>query len=201
MTTAWDLLIVTRDDAAGSPVDPDDLSLALAGAELLDLIDSPAARLDGDRIVPGPAGTTGDSLLDQAAASLIRQQPYETVDDWLWRRGNKLSAAYADALEAEGYAVRPRRRWLPVRSDQPVLVDSPARERAAGRWASGEPVLSVLAAAAGRPGGDTGRAGQVTDDAYATVLAAVSNAVTELEAVRQRRRIEKDAFDNIWRAP
>jgi hypothetical protein len=25
--------------------------------------------------------------------------------------------------------------------------------------------------------------------------------VTELEAVRQRRRIEDAAFDNIWRAP
>ena len=201
MSTAWDLLIVTKDDAAGTPVDQDDLSLALAGAELLDLIDSPAARLDGDRIVPGPPVTTSDGLLDQAAASLVRQEPYETVDQWLWRRGEKLSSAYAEALETEGYAVRPRRRWVPLRSDHPVLVDSPVRERAADRWASGEPVLSVLAAAVGVPGGEAGRPDSVPDEDAAAVLAAVGNAVTELEAERQRRRIEKDAFDNVWRAP
>ena len=201
MSTAWDLLIVTRDDAAGTPVDQDDLSLALAGAELLDLLDSPAARLDGDRIVPGPPVTTSDGLLDQAAASLVRQEPYETVDQWLWRRGQTLSSAYAEALETEGYAVRPRRRWVPLRADHPVLVDSPVRERAADRWASGEPVLSVLAAAVGVPGGEAGRPDSVPDEDAAAVLAAVGNAVTELEAERQRRRIEKDAFDNVWRAP
>ncbi|MEU5247025.1 GPP34 family phosphoprotein, partial [Streptomyces asoensis] len=38
-------------------------------------------------------------------------------------------------------------------------------------------------------------------DAVGTVLAAVGDAVTELEAVRQRRSIEDAAFDNIWRAP
>ncbi|MBY8880132.1 GOLPH3/VPS74 family protein [Actinacidiphila acidipaludis] len=201
MSTAWDLLIVTKDDAAGTPVDADDLSLALAGAELLDLVDSPAAALDGDRIVPGPPVTTSDSLLDQAAAALVRQEPYETVDQWLWRRGEKLSSAYTEALETQGYAVRPHHRWLPGRSDRAVLVDSPARERAAERWASGEPVLSVLAAAVGVPGGEAGRPDSVADEDGATVLAAVGNAVTELEAERQRRRIENDAFDNIWRAP
>ncbi len=39
------------------------------------------------------------------------------------------------------------------------------------------------------------------DEALVTVLAAVNDALTELEAVRQRRRIENAAFDNIWRAP
>ncbi|GAA3295762.1 hypothetical protein GCM10020295_23700 [Streptomyces cinereospinus] len=34
-----------------------------------------------------------------------------------------------------------------------------------------------------------------------TVLAALGDALTELEAVRQRRRVEQDAFDNVWRAP
>ncbi|MYX63583.1 GPP34 family phosphoprotein, partial [Streptomyces sp. SID8382] len=33
-----------------------------------------------------------------------------------------------------------------------------------------------------------------------TVLAAVNDAVMELEAERQRRAIEEAAFDNVWRA-
>lgn len=33
------------------------------------------------------------------------------------------------------------------------------------------------------------------------MLIAVGDAVTELGAVRERRRIENVAFDNIWRAP
>ncbi|MFE3630330.1 GPP34 family phosphoprotein, partial [Streptomyces goshikiensis] len=37
------------------------------------------------------------------------------------------------------------------------------------------------------------------DDTTATVLAAVNDALMELEAVRQRRAIEDAAFDNIWR--
>jgi hypothetical protein len=225
VSTAWDLLIATRDAAAG-PVDPDDLSLALAGAELLDLIGARAVSLEGDRIVPGPQATAGDDLLDQAARALVRQEPYETVDAWLRRRGDTLSSAYSAALETRGYAVRPRRRWAPLRTGRPELVDSPARTHAAERRASGEPVLAGLAAAVGVPGGDEGdrtdrrlaaeddatapatagatapaTAGASMDDATATVLAAVGDAVTQLEAVRQRRGVEKAAYDNIWRAP
>ena len=37
------------------------------------------------------------------------------------------------------------------------------------------------------------------DDAVDTVLAAVDDASVELAAERQRRSIEQDAFDNIWR--
>jgi hypothetical protein len=219
VSTAWDLLIATRDAAAG-PVDPDDLSLALAGAELLDLIGTRAASLEGDRIVPGPQATTGDDLLGQAARALVRQEPYETVDAWLRRRGDTLSSAYSAALETRGY-VRPRRRWAPLRTGRPELVDSPARTHAAERRASGEPVLAGLAAAVGVPGSDEGdrtdrrlaadaadddatapaTAGASMDDATATVLAAVGDAVTQLEAVRQRRGVEKAAYDNIWRAP
>jgi hypothetical protein len=220
VSTAWDLLIATRDAAAG-PVDPDDLSLALAGAELLDLIGARAVSLEGDRIVPGPQATTGDDLLGQAARALVRQEPYETVDAWLRRRGDTLSSAYSAALETRGYAVRPRRRWAPLRTGRPELVDSPARTHAAERRASGEPVLAGLAAAVGVPGSDEGdrtdrrlaadaadddatapaTAGASMDDATATVLAAVGDAVTQLEAVRQRRGVEKAAYDNIWRAP
>jgi hypothetical protein len=200
MTTAWDLMIVTR-DGTGGPVDPDDLSLALAGAELLDLMEAGAASLDGDRIVPGLPTSLRDPLLDQAAGALRRERPHESAGAWLWRRGERLSAAYRAALETEGYAVRAKRRWVPLHSDEPVLVDSPAREHAAERWASGEPVLSALAAAAGVPDREVPDvAGHLPDD-VTTVLAAVGNAVTELEAVRQRRRVEQQAFDNIWRAP
>ncbi|MGW7365940.1 GPP34 family phosphoprotein, partial [Streptomyces sp. NPDC054841] len=71
--------------------------------------------------------------------------------------------------------------------------------------------LAVLAAAAGISGREPVEAGEaqeaeatgdspgVADDAVATVLAAVNDAVTELAAERQRRDIHDAAFDNIWR--
>lgn len=34
----------------------------------------------------------------------------------------------------------------------------------------------------------------------AAVLAAVHDAVEELQSVRQRKDVEQAAFDNIWRA-
>ncbi|WP_338014188.1 hypothetical protein [Streptomyces sp. CB01580] len=39
----------------------------------------------------------------------------------------------------------------------------------------------------------------VDDDVLDTVLAAVHEALTQLEAVRLRRSVEQAAFDNIWR--
>lgn len=39
------------------------------------------------------------------------------------------------------------------------------------------------------------------DEAVTTVLAAVHDAVMELEAVRQKRNIESAAFANLWRGP
>src|SRR3954463_9304337 len=98
MTTPRDLLIVALDAAPGRPVEPGDLSLALAGAEVIDLLGARALTLGGDRIVPGHPSATGDRLLDEAASSPARQVPYESVDDWLWRRGRGLSAAYLAAL-------------------------------------------------------------------------------------------------------
>jgi len=199
MTTPRDLLIITMDVESSRPVEQGDLSLALAGAELLDLLDAQALTLDDDRIVPSPQGDLGDRLLDEASAALIRQPPYESVEDWLWRRGRGLSSAYLAELGAEAQVTRPRRRWIPVRTGRPELVDSPARRRAADRLASGEPVLAALAAAAGVHGEQTEGLADLTDDAVVTVLAVVNDAVTELEAVRQRRGIEDAAFDNIWR--
>lgn len=94
-------------------------------------------------------------------------------------------------LEAEGQLVRQRRRG------QPTLADSPDRRRAADRWTAAEPVLASLAEAVGI--GTAEEPPAVPDDTTATVLAAVNDALMELEAVRQRRAIEDAAFDNIWR--
>lgn len=199
MTTPRDLLIITLDVESSRPVEQGDLSLALAGAELVDLLDAQALTLDGDRILPGLPWVLGDRLLDEAASSLIRQAPYESVENWLWRRGRGLSAAYLAVLEVEGHLIRPRHRWIPPRSGPQALADSPARRHAADRWTSGEPVLAFLAAAVGVHEESSEEASSLADDAVVTVLAAVSDAVTELEAVRQRRRIEQAAFDNIWR--
>ncbi|MFI9603962.1 GPP34 family phosphoprotein [Streptomyces sp. NPDC052043] len=201
MTTPRDLLIISMDVPSERPVEQGDLSLALAGAELADLLAAGAAGLDGDHIVPLPRRDTGDRLLDQAAASLRERTPHESVEDWLWRRGEGLAAAYHDALDAQGQLTGRRRRWLPVRGDREAPAGAPARREAAERWASGDPVIAGLAAAVGIEAEPGAPLTAPDDDALVTVLATVNDAVTELEAVRQRRRIENAAFDNIWRAP
>ncbi|MFE2043833.1 GPP34 family phosphoprotein [Streptomyces sp. NPDC059477] len=222
MNTARDLAIVALDSAPERPLEQGDLSLALAGAELLDLADAGALSLDGDDIVPGTASRTGDRLLDGAAGLLVRERPYESVEDWLWRRGRELAAAYTADLEKDGLTARPRGRRIPLRATRAELVDSPERGRARERLASGDPVLTALAAAAGvgefgeagefggdvdaDPSEDAGKATaksltdeSFTDESLTAVLAAVGGAVMELEAVRQRRAIEDAAFDNVWR--
>jgi hypothetical protein len=176
-------------------VEQGDLSLALAAAEVLDLLDARALDLDGDRILPLAPSPTGDRLLDEAAEALVRREPYESVEDWLWRRGRGLSAAYVDDLERIGLTTRTRGRRIPLRTGRTELVDSAARRQAQERRAAGDPVLTALASAAGI--GDA-PAGELTDEAV-TVLAAVGDAVMELEAVRQRKVIEDAAFDNVWR--
>ncbi|MFF3754859.1 GPP34 family phosphoprotein [Streptomyces sp. NPDC002018] len=207
MTTPRDLFLVSMDAPSDSPVDQGDLSLALAGAEVIDLLNAGAVTLEGGRLVPGDPPATTDRLLDEAASSLVRQTPYETVADWLWRRGRGLAAAYLADLEAAGQITRQRyRRWLVFRSSRPVPADSPARELAANRLASDEPVLAALVAAVGINGGraedppdvavdpagtpaEDGamavRAGD--DDAVEAVLTEVDDAVGELVAERRRR--------------
>ncbi|MFI1365131.1 GPP34 family phosphoprotein [Streptomyces griseochromogenes] len=204
MTTARDLLIVALDVPSTRPVGQGDLSLALAGAEVLDLLEAQALVLRGDRLAPSAERVTGDRLLDEAQARLVRQEPYESVEDWLWRRGRGLASAYADAVEDEQGGGK-HRHWLPWRGERTAPADSPERHRAADRWNAREPVLVGLAAALGiedAPPAERTESGTAIDpDTLETVLAAVGNALTELEAVRQRRRIEEDAFDNVWRAP
>ncbi|MEU6555784.1 GPP34 family phosphoprotein [Streptomyces sp. NPDC046915] len=199
MSTPRDLFLVTLDVPGDHPVEPGDLSLALAGAELVDLLGARALTLDGEHIVPGTALTTDDRMLDEAQAALVRNEPYESVDDWLWRRGQGLVTAYRDVLDAEGQ-LSGKRPWWPRRADRAAAADTPARRHAADRWWSREPVLTGLAATLGIEG-ERPPEEEPADEAVATVVLAVGDAVTELGAVRERRRIENAAFDNIWRAP
>ena len=198
MTTPRDLMIIAMDAAPDHPVEQGNLSLALAGAEVIDLLTARAIELDEDLIVPGYRPTLGDRLLEEAASSLVRESPYESLDDWLWRRGRGLSSAYLAVLEGEGQLTRQRHRWMPFRASQ-TLVDSLDHRKAEERWTSNEPVLATLGAALGIRGRRTEDAPSVDDDAVSTVLDAVHDSLTELEAERQRRAIEEAAFDNVWR--
>lgn len=199
MNTARDLAIVTLDMASDHTVEQGDLSLALAAAEMFDLLDAHAFVLDGDLITPSAQAPTGDRLLDEAASALVRQEPYESVEDWLWRRGRGLSAAYVEDLERVGLTARAPGPRFALRAAPSVPVDSAARRQAEERWTSGEPVLTALGTAAGIRDESGEVAEKLTDETVTTVLAALGNAVMELEAVRQRRAIEDAAFDNVWR--
>ncbi|MFE0439704.1 GPP34 family phosphoprotein [Streptomyces nigra] len=207
MNTARDLAIVALDLAQDQRVEQGELSLALAAAEVFDLLDAGALTLAEDRITPNAQAPTGDRLLDEAATALVRREPYESVEDWLWRRGRGLSAAYVADLEQAG--TRPRGPRFSLRAAPAAPVDAAARQRAEERWTSHEPLLTALGAAAGvgldekddleDTDGTEDGSEALTDDTAATVLAALGNAVMELEAVRQRRAIEDAAFDNVWR--
>ena len=64
MTTARDLALVAADPRDRTVVEQGDLSLALAGAELIDLLDAEALTLDGTLLVPaGPAGASGPGTI------------------------------------------------------------------------------------------------------------------------------------------
>ncbi|WKV76578.1 GPP34 family phosphoprotein (plasmid) [Streptomyces sp. PCS3-D2] len=202
MTTAKDLFSIALEPRPEGSPGQGDLSLSLAGAELVDLLRVEAVALDGDLIVPGPRPDLDDRLLGAAAAVLVRQVPYEHVEDWLWRRGRDLAAAYQEAFEEDGLLARARRGRLGLGAERMELVDTPARHRAQRRWQAGDPVLGALAAAIGIDGGEgAGDDGGPGGEAVTTVLAAVNDAVMELEAVRQRRSIENAAFANVWRVP
>ncbi|MEV7493671.1 GPP34 family phosphoprotein [Streptomyces anulatus] len=202
MTTAKDLFIIAMDPVPDHAVGQGDLSLALAGAELLDLIGAGVITVDGDLIVPGGSSAPDDRLLGEAAARITGQPPYERIEDWLWRRGRDLAATYQDALEEDGELTQKRSGRLPFGPRRVELVDTPGRRRATARREEGEPVLAALASAVGIDGGPSGDDEPRLDDgAVTTVVATVHEAVMELEAVRQRRTIENTAFANVWRGP
>ncbi|KPC80710.1 MULTISPECIES: GOLPH3/VPS74 family protein [Streptomyces] len=200
MTTATDLFIISVD--LDHSVGQGDLSLALAGAELIDLISSASdVTLDGDLIVPGGPAAPADRLLAGAWSVLDGQAPYERVEDWLWRRGHDLSAAYQTALEENGLLRQQRRGRSPFGAERVELADSPSRSRALSRWAASEPVLVALASAVGIRSEPSEDEPSLDDEAVTTVLVAVNDAVMELEAERQKRAIENTAFANLWRGP
>jgi hypothetical protein len=203
VSTPRDLLIVAMDMTSVRTVERGNLSLALAGAEAIDLLGARALTLEGDRIVPSSdSPATGDPLLDEAASSFVRQAPYESVGNWLWRRGRDLSVIYTAALEAEGQLTRQHhRRWGVFRSSELVLVDSPARSLVAHRWRADEPVLAALATAVGIRDRRTADSPSVRDDAVATVLAAVDDALNELAAESERRahKLDDAAITNVQR--
>lgn len=149
MTTAHDLMILAL-EPSGRLVERGDLSLALAGAETIDLLGAGVIVLDGTRVVPETSGPAGDRLLTEASHRVRRDEPYEDVTDWLWRRGRGLADAYLAELETEGEVRREeRRRWGVFKASEPVLADTAARRRARARREADEPVLSALAAAIG----------------------------------------------------
>ncbi|MFJ3144628.1 GPP34 family phosphoprotein [Streptomyces halstedii] len=201
MTTAKDLFVIAIDQGPEHAVGQGDLSLALAGAELIDLVGAGAVTVDGDRVVPGGPPAPDDRLLGEAAERLTRQPPYERIEDWLWRRGRDLSAVYQTALEEDGELTRKRGGRLSFGSERVEPVDSPGRRRAADRWEAKEPVLAALASVVGIDDGRSGDEPGLDDEAVTTVVAAVHDAVMELEAVRQRRTIENAAYANLWRGP
>ncbi|CAM5290197.1 GOLPH3/VPS74 family protein [Streptomyces atroolivaceus] len=201
MTTAKDLFIVTMDPRLEHAVGQGDLSLALAGAELIDLSAAGTITVDGDRIVPGGPPAPDDRLLGEAAALLTRQPPYERIEDWLWRRGRDLADVYRTALEEDHELTRKRSGRLSLGSERLELVDTPSRRRATDRWEEKEPVLAHLASVVGIDSAGSDDEAGLDDEAVATVVAAVHDAVMELEAVRQRRTIENAAFANLWRGP
>ncbi|MEV5260635.1 GPP34 family phosphoprotein [Streptomyces anulatus] len=202
MTTAKDLFIIAMDPVPDHAVGQGDLSLALAGAELLDLIGAGVITVDGDLIVPGGSSAPDDRLLGEAAARITGQPPYERIEDWLWRRGRDLAATYQDALEEDGELTQKRSGRLPFGPRRVELVDTPGRRRAIARREEGEPALAALASAVGVDGAPSGDDEPRLDDgAVTTVVATVHEAVMELEAVRQRRTIENTAFANVWRGP
>ncbi|MFF0478442.1 GPP34 family phosphoprotein [Streptomyces sp. NPDC004284] len=200
MTTARDLALFVLSLPPERAVEQGDLSLALAGAEAVDLLKNGSLALDGDRMAPRSDRGTGDRLLDQALASAVRQQSWQTIQSWLWRRGKDLAETYARDLERTGRLVRPRGQCLWLGAVRPLRADPSERGRVR-LLVPGDPVLVALTGFLGIGDFERDTVGDAGGDpSVATVLAAVGEAVTELEAVRLRRGVEAEAFDNMWRA-
>ncbi|MFE0699673.1 GPP34 family phosphoprotein [Streptomyces sp. NPDC058872] len=201
MSTAKDLFVIAMGTGHEPPVGQGDLSLALAGAELIDLLGAGHVTVDGDRVVPGGASAPDDRLLGEAFSRIVRTAPYEGIEDWLWRRGRDLSATYQSALEADGELARKRGGRLALGARRVEPVDTAARHGAVERWERREPVLVALASAVGIGAVPSDAEPGLDDEAATAVVAAVYDAIMELEAVRQRRTIENAAFANLWRGP
>ncbi|MBQ1095382.1 GPP34 family phosphoprotein [Streptomyces sp. b94] len=217
MNTARDLFVITLEVPSSRPIAQGDVSLVLAGAELVDLRDAHVLRLDGDRIVPLDDHADGtNTLTAQASAQLVTEPPYETVEQWLWRRGRGLAGSYADDLAAQtagdargGLLPRFLRPFATNRSQEPSV--RPRHEATDPHQGLDDSVLAAFAGTLGigeaapppptEPTEPTDTTTVDQADDIGLILAVVSDALTELEAERQRRQIEQDAYDNVWRAP
>ncbi|MZE68812.1 GPP34 family phosphoprotein [Streptomyces sp. SID5789] len=199
MATAHDLSALATSPDTDAGLEEGDLSLALAGAELLDLVDVQAALLVSDRILPVVSPRHVDTMLAEAASAIVQNSPYETVESWLWRRGRDLVARYRAALEVTASGESARTYRHPFRRAHPV-VDPTVLRHATDRLASGDPILVGLAASVGLAEPPAREAEGLSAD-EATILTVVHGAVTELAAERQRRSVEHGAYDNIWRVP
>ncbi|PSM42930.1 GPP34 family phosphoprotein [Streptomyces dioscori] len=199
MTTARDLAIVALGATPEGPLEQGDLALALAGAEAVDLLAHGALALDGDRMVPRPGLVTDDRLLNRAAGSIVSHEPYETIEQWLWRRGSNLAAAYAEDLQRTGLIDRSRSRWRRPRFVRTAPDGPLERPCAEERTQSQEAVLTVLLDQLGLVDGHQAVDEDLFEDDVARVLAAVGDAVTQLEAARLKQDVERAAFDNMWR--
>lgn len=197
MSTARDLALVAADPQDRTVVEQGDLSLALAGAELIDLLDAEALTLDGTLLVPAGPAPAGDPCCPRPRSG------WRTADlARPWTTGSGDGAATSPGATAPSS----RRKGSSSPSGGAVTRcggSAPRRRPDGGpgrgeRRSSGEPVLGALAAAVGLTG-QGGEASDGLDDEQTTVLAAVLQAVTELAGERQRRTIEAAAFDNIWR--
>ncbi|MGW1142406.1 GPP34 family phosphoprotein, partial [Streptomyces zhihengii] len=86
--------------------------------------------------------------------------------------------------------------------DPPGEGGAPAAGPAHGRAEGIDDGESAGADAGGEgPGEAGGLPPGLGDESVTAVVAAVHDAVMELEAVRQRRTIENAAFANVWRGP
>ena len=201
MTTPRDLLLVAMDMPSDRLVDRGDLSLALAAAELIDLLAAKAVTLVDGHIVPQPHERNTDRLLDEAMAAVLTPAPHETVDDWLWRRGRGLPAVYLAVLEEEGPLVRETyRRWGLLPGSRLVLADTAGRRRAAQRWSSDEPLLVALAAAVGLGEEGTPPDHETPGGAVGVVLESLTHAVEELAEERRLRASALDRANATYRS-
>lgn len=186
--------------AAAPGVQPDfeqgDLSLALAGAELIDLADLHAVVLMGDRIMPAAAPRREKA--DRSRFGDRSGRPHQTVESWLWRRGRDLAARYRVALRATLPEPLARACRHPFRQAAPAAGPQVLCS-ATDRLIAGDPVLTHLAAAAGIAEPLPADALDGLDEDEIAVLADIHQAITQLAAERQRRSVERGGFDNLWR--
>ncbi|MEU4011428.1 GPP34 family phosphoprotein [Streptomyces pseudogriseolus] len=198
MATALHLAALAAVRGAAPDFEQGDLSLALAGAELIDLADLHAVVLMRDRIMPAAAPRTENSMLIEAAAEIVRDAPHETVERWLWRRGRDLAARYRVALRATVPEPLARAHRQRLRQAAPA-VGPHVLCSATDRLMVGDPVLTHLAAAAGIAEPPPADALDGLDEDEIAVLADVHQAITQLAAERQRRWVDRGGFDNLWR--